>query len=80
MRLIEKTFTLEEETIHMMVQTNTNKRKVNGCPKEISQGIILEKILWKKKINILTIFSIFHKSNIKTFLKQFINNCPKSTG
>ena len=36
MRLIEKTFTLEEETIHMMVQTNTNKRKVNGCAKDIS--------------------------------------------
>ena len=36
MRLIEKTFTLEEETLHMMVLTNTNKRKVNGCAKDIS--------------------------------------------
>ena len=78
MRLIEKTFTLEEETIHMMVLTNTNKRKVNGCAKDISQGIILEKILWKKNINILTVFSISLKSNIKTFLKQFINNYTKN--
>ena len=33
----------------------------------------------KKKINVLIAFSIFHKSDIKTFLKWFINNCPKGT-
>ena len=33
------------------------------------------KILWKKKkINILTIFSIFHKSGVKIFLKWIINH------
>ena len=31
----------------------------------------------KKTNNVLTTFSIFHKSVIKTFLKWFINNCPK---
>ena len=33
----------------------------------------------KKTINVLTIFFIFHKSDIKTFLKQIINQCPKGT-
>ena len=32
----------------------------------------------KKTINVLMSFSIFHKNNIKTFLKLFINNCPKA--
>ena len=30
----------------------------------------------KETINILTTFSIFHKSNVKTFLKWIINHCP----
>ena len=30
----------------------------------------------KKVINILTIFFISHKSNIKNFLKWIINECP----
>ena len=33
----------------------------------------------KKVINILTIFFIFHKNGIKTFLKWIINKCPKDT-
>lgn len=33
----------------------------------------------EKKINILTIFFIFHKSNAKTFLKLIINQYPKDT-
>ena len=32
----------------------------------------------KKAINVLMSFSIFHKNNIKTFLKLFINNCLKA--
>ena len=35
---------------------------------------------WKKKvINILTVFFISHKSDIKTFLKWIINEYSKST-
>ena len=33
----------------------------------------------KKIINVLTAYSNFHQSDIKTFLKWFINNCPKGT-
>jgi len=33
----------------------------------------------KKVINILTAFFIFYKSDIKTFLKWIINECPKGT-
>ena len=27
----------------------------------------------KKKINVLTVFFFFHKSNVKTFFKLFVN-------
>ena len=33
----------------------------------------------KKTINVLITFFISHKSNIKTFLKWIINQCPHST-
>ena len=33
----------------------------------------------KKVINILTIFFISYKSDIKNFLKWIINECPKGT-
>ena len=33
----------------------------------------------KKAINVLTAFFILHKSDIKTFLKWIINQCPKDT-
>ena len=33
----------------------------------------------KKTINVLTIFFIFHKSGVKTLLKQIVNQCPKGT-
>ena len=33
----------------------------------------------KKSINVLTVFFIFHKSDIKTFLKWIVNKCPKGT-
>ena len=33
----------------------------------------------KKFINVLTIFFIFHKSDVKTFLKQIVNQFPKGT-
>ena len=40
-----------------------------------------DKFLWekKKKINVLTIFFISHKSDVKTFLKWIINQCPMGT-
>ena len=33
----------------------------------------------KKAINILTAFFISHKSDVKTFLKWIVNQCPKDT-
>ena len=30
----------------------------------------------KKKINILTTFFIFHKNDVKIFLKLIVNECP----
>ena len=30
----------------------------------------------KKIINVLTTFFIFHKSDVKTFLKWMVNECP----
>ena len=43
--------------------------------------IHLKKVLWKKKkkkaINVLPVFSISHKSDVKTFLKLIVNYCPK---
>ena len=33
----------------------------------------------KKIINVLTIFFIFHKSDVKTFLKWIFNQCLKGT-
>ena len=33
----------------------------------------------RKKINVLTTFFISHKSDVKTFLKWIVNECPKGT-
>ena len=33
----------------------------------------------KKAINILTVFFISHKSDVKTFFNQILNQCPKGT-
>ena len=33
----------------------------------------------KKKVDILIVFSISHKSGVKTFLKWIVNHCPKGT-
>ena len=33
----------------------------------------------KKIINVLTTFFIFHKSDVKNFLKWIVNECPKGT-
>ena len=39
--------------------------------------IHLKKVFIEKKINILTVFFISHKSGVKTFLKLIINHHPK---
>ena len=33
----------------------------------------------RKKNNVLTVFFIFHKSGVKTFLIWIVNHCPKGT-
>ena len=33
----------------------------------------------KKVINVLTDFIIYHKNNVKTFLKKIVHQCPMST-
>ena len=33
----------------------------------------------KKTINVLTVFFIFYKSDVKTFLKWILNQCSKGT-
>ena len=38
-----------------------------------------KKSFYEKKINILTVFFIFHKNSVKTFLKWIVNQCPKDT-
>ena len=44
--------------------------KINKCPKDIGLGNIFRHFLWEKK-NVI-IFYIFHKSDIKIFLKLSI--------
>ena len=42
--------------------------------------IHLKKVfMGKKTINILTVFFIFYKSDVKIFLKWIVNQYPKST-
>ena len=41
--------------------------------------IHLKKVYKKKTINILTVFLIFHKGDVKTFIKLIINYCLKGT-
>ena len=45
--------------------------KVNGC--HVSFKKFYQKIFIKK----MFFFYIFHKNDIKTFTKQFIDKCPK---
>ena len=44
------------------------------------KNIVKENFLEKRKkktINVLIVFFIFHKSNVKTFLELIVNQCPK---
>ena len=42
------------------------------------RNVLMGKKKKKKTINVLTAFSIFHESDVKTLLKLFVNNCSKS--
>ena len=55
-------------------------RNVNESLKGIDLTVIFRNILWEndKVIILLTAFYISYKSDVKTFLLWFINNCPKS--
>ena len=50
---------------------------VNKCRKALVNNLIKKKFYGEKKtINVLTAFFIFHKSDVKTFLKWILNQCP----
>ena len=40
------------------------------------KNLVKKSFYAEKKNNILTAFFIFHKSDVKTFLKLIINECP----
>ena len=53
---------------------------VNECRRVMVNNSIKESFYGKKKtINILTVFSIFHKSDVKTFLKWILNQWSNGT-
>ena len=50
----------------------------NEC-RTLVKNLVKENFLWEKKkktINVLTIFFISHKSDVKTFLKWILSQCP----
>ena len=47
--------------------------------KAIVNNLFKENFYRKKKINILTVFFISYKSDVKTFLKWIVNHYPKDT-
>ena len=54
---------------------NALRAKINNSFKESFYG----KRKKKKLINVLTAFSIFHKSGVKIFLKRIVNQCSKGS-
>ena len=53
---------------------------VNECRRALVNNPIKESFYGKKKtINVLTTLFIFHKNNVKTFLKWILNQYPNST-
>ena len=54
---------------------------VNECHRALVNNPIKESFYGKRKkiINVLTFFFISHKSNVKTFLKWILNQCPHGT-
>ena len=53
---------------------NVLRAKINNSFKESFYGKRK-----KKLINVLTAFSIFHKSGVKIFLKRIVNHCSKGS-
>ena len=54
------------------------KGNVNECRTTLVKNLIKESFYGKRKkktINILIVFFISHKSNVKTFLKWILNQC-----
>ena len=64
-----------------MSQTLASKIYNERMLKSIDLGNIFRNFYEKrsKQLIVLTAFHISHESNIKTFIKLFINNCFKST-
>ena len=56
--------------------TSALRALVNNSVKESFYGKRKKK---KKPINVLAAFFISHKSDVKTFLKWMVNQCPKGT-
>ena len=50
---------------------------VNECRTALVKNLIKESFYGKRKkvINVLTVFFISHKSDVKTFLKLILNQC-----
>ena len=56
--------------------------KVNECRTVLVKNLIKEIFYEKRKkkvIKVLTVFFIYHKSDVKTFLKWIVNYCFKGT-
>ena len=52
----------------------------NECLRAMVNNPFKESFMEEKKaINVLPVFSISHKSDVKTFLKLIVNYCPKGT-
>ena len=59
-------------------ENKKNKGNVNECCTALVRNLIKESFYGKRKkkaINVLITFFIFHKSDIKTFLKWILNQC-----
>jgi len=55
------------------------REELTNALRALIYELFLKTSYGKEIINFLTTFYIFHKSDIKIFLKWFINNWPKDT-
>ena len=70
---VENIFSLNFFIYLREMLTNVLRALINNPFKESFYG------KRKKVINVLTSFFISHKSDVKTFLKWIVNQCPKGT-
>ena len=56
----------------------TYRKMLTSALRALIKNPVKESFYGKKKktINILTVFFIFHKSDVKIFLKWILNKCP----